>query len=107
MDFVSVQIDQIDTDEGTSLQRSFFNSLPTFSHVPKPKVPRDGNHEQYFSVVCESSNSRPSRVFVPPAFKSCLKRHICGRYSSELSEFPMLNPVSMSERVLLATKEDF
>ena len=38
MDFISVQIDQIDTGKGTSLQRRFFNSLPTFSHVPKPKV---------------------------------------------------------------------
>ena len=33
-DFISVQVDQIDAGKGTPLQRSFSNSLPTFSHVP-------------------------------------------------------------------------
>ena len=75
----------------TPLQRSFSSSLPIFSPVPKSKVPREGNLEQCFSMVCKSSNSLPSLNFVPSALKSCLKRHICGRYCSELSEFPMLN----------------
>ena len=72
MDFIIIQVDQRDTGKGTPLQRAFSNSLPTFFHVPKSKVPREGNHEQRFSMVCKSSNSRPSLVFVPPALKSCL-----------------------------------
>ena len=87
MDFISAQVDQIDTGKEVSLIHYL-----TFSHVPKSKVPREGNHEQRFSTVCKSSNSWPSLIFVPLAFKSYLKRHIYGRYCSELSEFPMLNP---------------
>ena len=87
MDFIGAQVDQIDTGKEVSLIHYL-----TFSHVPKSKVPREGNHEQRFSTVCKSSNSWPSLIFVPLAFKSYLKRHIYGRYCSELSEFPMLNP---------------
>ena len=71
-DFISAQVDQIDTGKSTPLQRGFCNSLRTFSHFPKSKVRREGNYEQRFSMVCESANSRPSLVSVPPAFKSCL-----------------------------------
>ena len=91
IDFLSVQVDQIDTGKGTPLQRSFSNSLPTFFHGPKSKILREGNHEQCFSMVCKSSSSRPSLIFVPPAFRTCCKRHIYGQYCSKLSEFPMLN----------------
>ena len=69
-----------------------WNSLSTFSHVPKSKVLRDRNHKQSFSVVCKSHSSWPSLVFVPTTFKSRLKRHTYGQYCSELPEFPVLNP---------------
>ena len=52
----------------TPLQRSFSSSLPIFSPVPKSKVPKEGNLEQCFSMVCKSSNSRRSLIFVHPAF---------------------------------------
>ena len=58
------KIDQIDIDKGTPSQRSFSNLLPTVSHVPKSKVLGEGNHEQCFSMVCKSSNSRPSLIYL-------------------------------------------
>ena len=74
--------DQIDIDKGTPSQRSFSNLLPTFSHVPKSK---EGNRQQCFSMVGESSNSRPSLIFVPSStpVPHLLKAALQGIYTAK------------------------
>lgn len=72
MNFISVKIDQIDIGKGTPLQKVSPNLPSTFSHVPKSST-KEGNHEQCFSMVYKSYNSRPSCVclffffVVPPS----------------------------------------
>ena len=107
IDFISVQIDQIDTGKGTPLQRSFSNSLPTFFHGPKSKILREGNHEQCFSMVCKSSSSQPSLIFVPSAFRTYAKGIYMASTVPSFLNFPCLTPVSIPERVLLTSKGDF
>ena len=103
-------IDLIDAGKGTPLQRSFSDSLPTFSHVPKSK---EGNRQQCFSMVGKSSNSRPSLIFVPSSTPPphLLKAALQGIYTAGIVpsflNFPCLTPVSMPERVLLTAKGDF
>ena len=88
MDFISAQVDQIDTGKGTPLQRSFSDSLSTFSHVPKSREGTMSNVSQWF---VKAPIAGP-RLFLFPSLLEPALRGIYGQYCSELSEFPMLNP---------------
>ena len=100
------KIDQIDIDKGTPSQRSFSNLLPTFSHVPKSRVLGEGNHEQCFSMVCKSSNSRPSLFFFffcrspffpPPHLPSPRPHNNTAGIVLSFLNFLYLTPLSMPE----------
>ena len=101
IDFINVQIDQIDTGKGTPLQRSFSNLLPTLSHVPKSKVPREGNHGNVSQWFVKAPLAGPHLFLFPLLSKAALRGIYMAGIVPSFLNFPYLTPVSMRECYLL------
>ena len=72
-DLIKAHVVQIEKGNGVLFVCSFFNPAPTFSQTFRPKVPIDGNQQQYLSTAY-NSNNHPSLIEAPLAFKSCLNK---------------------------------
>ena len=94
-DFISAQVNQIDTGKGTPLQRGFSNSLSTFSHVRKSK--EKGTIISVSQWFVTAPIAGPHLLLFPLLSKAA--------FCSQLSEFP--RPVSMPERVSFTAKGGF
>ena len=107
MDFISAQVDQIDTGKGTPLQRSFSDSLSTFSHVPKSKYQEKGTTSNVSRWFVKAPIAGPHLFLFPSLLEPALRPIYMASIVPSYLNFPCLTPVSVPERVLLTAEGDF
>ena len=102
MDFISAQVDQIDTGKEVSLIHYL-----TFSHVPKSKVTEKGTMSNVSQRFVKAPIAGPHLYLFPSLLKATLRGIYMAGIVPSFLNFPCLTPASMPERVLLTAKGDF
>ena len=87
MDFISAQVDQIDTGKEVSL----IHYLPSAMFL-KLKYQEKGTMSNVSQRFVKALNVSPHFFFHPLLSKAAVRGIYTGGYCSELSEFPIFNP---------------
>ena len=102
MDFISAQVDQIDTGKEVSL----IHYLPSAMFL-KLKYQEKGTMSNVSQRFVKAPVAGPHLYLFPSLLKAALRGIYMAGIVPYFPNFPCLTPVSMPERVLLTAKGDF